>query len=358
MLPVATPFLVLDGGGERSVEIAVRQVETEEPSPQWLAEEAFADWIGDLTSSQLGARKAGPESSVTPTLRTVVALTCFMPRSAHPRGEEMTVGWLHAQFQFALGAFNEFLETLGFVAGRWEVGPLALRDLPPWVPVMIASTVRAPKGTPTGIAFTAQIHEGLAPTSWDESVGEERLAEEAVELHNRALDNEQPYLRVFQFARAARGERLAGNVTRAVLDASTAVEMLVSVTIRAGSEVRGMSLEETEWLDRGGVKRKVREGLSKVLGRELDIADPGTAWGRWFSDGYMCRNRAIHEGVSLGMEDAERAITQAAEVFAEVKADLEACDALRLLGRLLELDTRTEAPDLAGKLLGISFPWD
>jgi hypothetical protein len=361
VLPVTTPFIVLDGGMGQSIEIAVRHVEVEEPPPQWLAEAAFADWIDDLASppaSEGQPEGEEPEDVLVPAIRTVAALTRFMPRAAHPRGEDMTVGWLHAQFQLALSAFNEFLETLGFVAGRWEVGPLALRDLPAWVPVLIASTVRLTEGKPTGVTFTAQIHEGLSSTFSGEHLDEQRLAEEAVELHNRALDKKQPYLRVFQFARAARSERLAGNLTRAILDASTAVEMLVSVTIRAGSELLGMSLEETERLDRGGVKRKVREGLSKVLGSDIDIDDLDTAWGRWFSDGYMCRNRAIHEGVSLDLEAADRAITQAADVFAEVKSSLEASDRLRMLGWLLEVDTRTDAPSLAEKPLGISFPWD
>lgn len=340
--------------------IAVRHIEVSDVPPTLIAAEAFADWVDDLIPESADERKAERQhwaSSGIQVVRSVVALSRFVPRSAHPKGSEMTVGWLHSQFQLALTDFNGFLDALGFVLESWEVGPFALRDLPARIPVLVASTKPLPEGMPSGVLFTAQVHEGL-PALVGEFSGEQRAAEEAIQLNNRAHRNEQPYMLVFRFVRAAESERLAGDPARAVIDLNTAMEIFVWVTLAAGGELLGAGADEIELVNQTGLKKKVRKYLAELLGKQIDIDDPSTAWGRWFSDGYMLRNQAIHEGASLDENAVARAFAQASDVFLEVKKDLEASEPLRRLGQILEFEAPGAPGTRENELLGIELPWE
>lgn len=178
--------------------------------PLLAVEEAFADWFDGplLKSAYEETRKwAEPEGSDVRVMKTMVALSRFIPRSAHPLGPEMTAGWLHTQFQLALEDFNGLLEALGFVMGRWDVGPLALRDLPAQIPVLITNTKLVADGAPEDIMFIAEIHDAVAVHP-DEFAPDWQATGEAIELNHQAHNGEQPYMEVLRFMRAAESERL------------------------------------------------------------------------------------------------------------------------------------------------------
>jgi hypothetical protein len=269
----------------------------------------------------------------------------------------MTVGWLLSQFRRALADFNGLLEALGFVLGRWDIGAIALRDLPAEIPVLIGATQKLPDGRPAGITFTARIHDAY-PVFPEHFEPELQPTEEAAELSNGARHGAQPYMQVFRFIHAAESERLAGDATRAVIDLNTAVEVLVSVTLNEGASIAGLSPEDLRNANGAGPKNKVKKYLAKMFKEEIDITDPETPWGRWFSDGYLLRNEAFHEGVSLDRIAVERAFAQASGVVAQVKERLEANKALKSLGRKLSIDMQRHRPSSDDELLGISFPWD
>jgi hypothetical protein len=342
--------------------IVIRHVQTAERAPLLVAEEAFADWVDELFLESDAVKRAEKRqewgASGVKIVKTVVALSRFVPRSAHPCGREMTVGWLLSQFRRGLGDFNGVLEALGFVLGRWEVGAIALRDLPAEVPVLIGATERLADGRPAGITFTARIHDAYPAfaENFDPELGP---TEEAVELSNLARHGEQPFMLVFRFVHAAESERLAGDATRAVIDLNTAVEVLISVTLNEGGPTSGLTAEELKSANQAGPKNKVRKYLGRMFDiGEIDIADPDTAWGRWFTDGYLLRNEALHEGASLDRDAVERAFVQASEVIAEVKERLQESETLKELGKQLAIDMRRRRPSFDEELLGISFPWD
>lgn len=341
--------------------IVVRHVRTTDRPPLLVAEEAFSDWVDALfTAGDAAERKARREAwgeAGVGVVKSVVALSRFFPRSAHPRGDEMTAGWLLSQFRLALADFNGLLEALGFVLGRWDVGAIALRDLPAEIPVLIGATQKLPDGRPAGITFTARIHDAY-PVFAENFAPPLQPTEEAAELSNGARHGEQPYFEVFRFIHAAESERLAGDATRAVVDLNTAVEILVSVTLREGGPISGFTAQELEGADSSGLKNKVKKYLAQMFGEEIDIADPSAPWGRWFTDGYQLRNQAVHEGLPLGREAVERAFSQASEVVAEVKDKLNDRDELKALAQKLSIDMRGRTPTSDDDLLGISFPWD
>jgi hypothetical protein len=342
--------------------IVVRHAEAIERPPLLLAEEAFADWIDPLfTEVDAAARRESRQEwrdSGLPVVRSVVALSRFLPRSAHPRGDQITVGWLLSQFRLALNDLNNVLEALGFVLGRWDVGAVALRDLPARIPVLIGATEQLSDGRPAGITFTASIHDAY-PSLAGHFEPEIQSAEEAINLSNLARHGEQAYMLVFRLVHSAVGERLAGDLTRSVIDLNTAIEVLVSITINEGGPLVGLAQEEVNSANQAGLKKKVKKYLARVLGvEEIEIAEVSSTWGQWFGDGYQLRNEAVHEGASLAREDVDRAFEQAAGVIAELKQALEEREPLQALGKQLALDMRKPGPTIEDELLGISFPWD
>jgi hypothetical protein len=329
--------------------------------PLFVAEEAFCDWVDELfPQDQAAERRAKREEwgqAGIGVMKSVVALSRFVPRSAHPRGEDITVGWVLSQFRAALAEFNEFLEALGFVLGRWNVGAVSLQDLPAEVPVLIGSTHLGPHGRPHGITFTARIHDAY-PMLVENFEPEPGPVEEAVHLSNLARHGEQPYMLVFRFLHSAVGERLAGDATRAVIDLNTAVEILVSVTVNEGGPVVGLTPKEIADANRPGVKRRVRIYLAKILDEEIGVDDPETTWGRWFADGYKRRNEAVHEGASLEWEAVDRAFDQAHALIAEVKTKLEERESLKALSSQIALDLGHRDPSFEDRTPGTAFPWD
>lgn len=341
--------------------IVVRHVTVTDRVPLFVAEEAFSEWVDELfpedeAEERRGKREAWGQAGLN-VMKSVVALSRFAPRSAHPRGEEITMGWLMSQFRAALADFNEFVEALGLVLGRWDIGSVSLQDLPAEIPVLIGSTHLGPHGRPHGITFTARIHNAY-PVLAEHFEPEHEAMDEAVNLSNLARHGEQPYMLVFRFLHSAVSERLAGDSTRAVIDLNTAVEILVSVTVNEAGALVGLSDEEIADANRPGVKRQVKIYLAKIFDERIDVDDAGDPWGHWFDDGYMRRNEAIHEGASLEWTAVDRAFDQARALIADVKEKLEKRESLVALSSKLALELGHRNPSFEDQILGITFPWD
>jgi hypothetical protein len=346
------------GPGTRMV---VRHVGVNQTVPLFAAEEAFGDWVDELFPEDVARERAEKRRAWSAdgleVRRSVVALSRYLPRTAHPRGGEMTVGWILSQFRLALSDLNGVLEALGFVLGRWSVGTLSLRDLPAELPVLIGSSHRPAPGRPPGITFTARVHDAY-PLLVDAPEPDFAPAAEAIGLSNRARHDEEPYMLVFRFLHSALSERLAGGPTRAVIDLNTAVEIMIRVTVVEGAEAAGLSAQEIESAEEAGARKRVSRYLSKVCDGSLDIDDPESIWGRWFSDGYKQRNLAVHQGQAVDRDALDRAFDQAGAVVEDVKDRLEVQPALRDLGRKLALRFSGTRPSFEEEVLPIAFPWE
>jgi len=98
------------------VRTVVRHVDVVTTCPLFAASTAFADWVEPvLSEAAVAARRAETAawSSGLGVVRSVVALTRFVPRSEHPVAADMTVGWMRALFQPALVHLNGTLQALG-----------------------------------------------------------------------------------------------------------------------------------------------------------------------------------------------------------------------------------------------------
>ncbi len=338
-----------------------RHLTEPEPAPLSRVEAAFDDWgmqglIPPETPNRPGAEPA-PGRATIEVVKSVVALTRFVPQSAHPPSRELTVGALHRIMFDGLVHLNALLEPLGFVAGRWEIGALTLADVPPEVAVLVDNTGTLPEEQRKMIAFVTEIHNGYPVLAGDlEDDGS--IAREAIGYHGGEKDGGQPFLQVFRFIHAAEGERLVGDHTRALVDLNTAVELLIRFVLYYGHAMTGVP-EKVAWkANQASLKQKVKRYLPELLGRGIDIEDPGGPWGAWFGDGYMLRNRAVHEGELLDYDAVERAFGQASELIDDLKKSLMANEQLKKLGELIEVEPRPLDERISDDLLNIEFPWD
>lgn len=117
--------------------------------------------------------------------------------------------------------------------------------------------------------------------------------------------------------------------------------------------------EKTAWeANQAPLKQKVKRYLPELLGREIDLDNPDDPWGAWFGDGYMLRNRAVHEGELLDYDAVERAFDQAAGLINDLKVSLLANEPLRGLGEQIEVEPYARDERNRDDLLNIEFPWD
>jgi hypothetical protein len=141
-----------------------RHLTEPEPAPLSRVEAAFGDWgmqglIPPRTPNRPGAEPELGRTTIE-VVKSVVALTRFVPQSAHPTGRELTVGALQRIMFEGLVHLNALLEPLGFVAGRWDIGALTLADVPPEVAVLVDNTKTPSEGPREMIAFVAEMHDG------------------------------------------------------------------------------------------------------------------------------------------------------------------------------------------------------
>jgi hypothetical protein len=338
-----------------------RHLTEPEPAPLSRIEAAFGDWgmQGLIPPESANRPGAAPEpgQATIEVVKSVVALTRFVPQSAHPPGRELTVGALQGIMFDGLVHLNALLEPLGFVADRWEIGRVTLADVPPEVAVLVDNTGTLAGDRREMIAFVTEIHDGYPVLAGDLD-DDGSIAREAIGYHGGEKEGGQPFLEVFRFIHAAEGERLIGDHTRALVDLNTAVELLIRFVLYYGHAITGVP-EKTAWeANQAPLKKKVTQFLPELLGREIDIKNPGGPWGAWFGDGYMLRNRAVHEGELLGYDAVERAFGQAGELIADLKTSLKANEQLRDLGEQIELEAYPPNERNRDDLLNIEFPWD
>jgi hypothetical protein len=341
--------------------IIARHLTELQPAPLSRVEATFGDWgmqglIPPETPNRPGAEPEPGRASIE-VVKSVVALTRFVPQSAHPPGRELTVGALQRIMFDGLFHLNALLEPIGFVAGRWDIGALTLADVPPEVAVLVDNTGTPPEERQEVIAFVTEIHDGYPILAGDlEDDGS--IAREAIGYHGGENGGEQPFLPVLRFIHAAEGERLVGDHTRALVDLNTAVELLIRFVLYYGHAILGVP-EEIAWeANQASLKQKVKRYLPELLGREIDLADPDGPWGAWFGDGYMLRNRAVHEGEYLDYDAVERAFGQAGELIGDLKKSLMANEQLRKLGEQIVVEPHPPEERNEDQLLNIEFPWD
>lgn len=342
--------------------IVVRHTNVVGPVGLQAATEAFADWVEPVLSGPDAAARAADleewKASGFETVRSVIAITRFVPQSEHPRAAEMTTRWMRSLFETALADLNGMLEALGLTTRSWSLGTVTPEDLPALLPVLVQSSHAGSDGRPQGATLLLELHDAYpaVPGLFDPQLGP---VEEAVALSNAANHGEQPFFLAFRYVRAAFAERLAGDPTRAVIDLNTAVEIIISGVLAEGGQAVGWDAARITraTAERTGLRNRLQDHLGPLVGEIIDTDDASTPWGHWWADGYAKRNAAVHRGVRITRIEADAAFDAGTDLVEHLTGRLSARDQLARVGDLLAISLGTAAPWEDGPL-DVSFPWE
>lgn len=163
----------------------------------------------------------------------------------------------------------------------------------------------------------------------------------------------EPYMEFFALIEDAWAYSLLGESTRCVISIGTAVEVLVSTTIREGGARLGWSAEDISKASAAWLQKQVTTHLARLLGKAINVEDSSTSWGAWWSSAYQLRNKAIHDGRQLGGGDAVAAKKATAQLMRELQADLAKQEALADLSSALKINFTEADQDYRWRLVHV-----
>jgi hypothetical protein len=287
--------------------------------PLQAADQAFSDWIeAILAEDDATLRRDRLETTALLGIdlaKAVVAITRFVPDTVVPDGIETLpdfLGWLQSLFRPGFIHLNNFLGLLGLATEDWQVGPIALSDLSPALPVLFERPRREPVGPRQAGTFLVRAHSGWPDVAW-RPAPPATFAEVAAAMQAAAVRNEHPFVEAFLVFRSGWIQAVMGDPNRGVIELGAGIEMLVSTTIRVGGPQVGWDPDRVAeaFAANVGLKKRIREHLGPLLGMTIDLDDDADFCGGWWQTGYQLRNQAVHEGRSIAPEEAVAAKTAA-----------------------------------------------
>ncbi|MHB8657727.1 MAG: tetratricopeptide repeat protein [Solirubrobacteraceae bacterium] len=280
------------------------------PLPFANVEKALGDQLPSLASFMEDVPVPRQSSSVVMAIRIV----------PH-HGTEFGNAWLHQQFEKVLSTLNEKLLALGAASDDHSIGPVTERQLPIAVFGFQGDMRNVRAGHIRDLdPFVLMLHQGggLRENDHDGSVINYAMA-----IADRG--GRGPFFPALEFMFAARRSFDAGMLAQSVLEAGTAIELLVNRTV-LGIELNRQSTQDRidNLLENTGFRNLIRDHLAPHLGisvdRHLSGADPVS---NWLRIAYLLRNRVAHRGHKPSMGETVEALQLADEFIAFVAAAAE-----------------------------------
>lgn len=341
-------------------QIRVRRVALRTAVPLRAADEAFADKVRpflnrrERLTRRLSLRRADRGLRF---MRSVVSLSTFVAPPEIPEGDnqETELDWLRARFDRCLGDLNRFLTALGMSAADWRIGRLGAGQLPPLLPVIVEHVSPGDSPGRWPIHLLVSIRPDLPEPAHDKDPAPD-AAWRAAAMVSAANKGAEPYMDFFGLLEDAWADSLLGEPTRCVITLGTAIEVLVSTTIREGGARVGWSAEEVSKGSAAWLQRRVTVHLARLFGKELDVEDPSTPWGAWWKTAYDLRNEAVHEGKQIELSGAIRAKGSTTAVIRDLRSHLLADDRLAELADALKVNFSDDEHDYRWEMVQI-MPW-
>jgi hypothetical protein len=214
---------------------------------------------------------------------------------------------LQLGFDELLSDLDLWLRAYGLVSGELEVGSVALHDLPAAVPWVVE--ISNPEGNSAVASGLLHLHD-RAPNLAG-ATGDQDAAKEAGII--MAAEDKFPAFPALSLLFQAQSEARAGRGRQAVIDAGTAVEMLVLFVIgevmrRSGEpEAQVEQLREEKW--KNVFNRRLLEALS------VPIGSSGPEHTGWWRNAYVLRVQAVHKGHRPSQTVALEVISQTWDLF-------------------------------------------
>ena len=337
-------------------QIRFRRVSVKTAAPLRAADEAFADKVIPLLNRRerlarwwsLKRADRGIEF-----MRSVVSISVFVaPGDIPDTDTEEELDWLRDNFYTGLAELNRFLTALSMAAADWRVGRLGAGQLPPLLPIVIDHVKPGDSPGRWPIHLTVSIRPD-APELKTTSEPLPDFGWRAQAMLSGANHGIEPYMEFFALIEDAWAYSLLGESTRCVISIGTAVEVLVSTTIREGGARLDWSAEEISKASAAWLQKQVTTHLAQLLGKAINVEDSSTSWGAWWSSAYRLRNEAIHDGCQLGSDDAVAAKKATAQLMRELRADLAKQEALADLSSALKINFTEADQDYRWRLVHV-----
>lgn len=346
----------LPEGSMPGTQIRFRRVSIKSAAPLRAADEAFADKVTPLLNRRerlarwWGLKRADRGIDF---MRSVVSISVFVaPGDIPDTDTEQELDWLRDHFYTGLAELNRFLTALSMAAADWRVGRLGAGQLPPLLPIIIDHVKPGDSPGRWPIHLTVSIRPD-APELKTTSEPPPDFGWRAQAMLSGASHGIEPYMEFFALIEDAWAYSLLGESTRCVISIGTAVEVLVSTTIREGGARLGWSAEDISKASAAWLQKQVTTHLARLLGKAINVEDSSTSWGAWWSSAYQLRNKAIHDGRQLGGGDAVAAKKATAQLMRELQADLAKQEALADLSSALKINFTEADQDYRWRLVHV-----
>ncbi|MGE0066113.1 MAG: hypothetical protein AB7F97_07515 [Solirubrobacterales bacterium] len=223
------------------------------------------------------------------------------PDSSHFEAE------LREGFDELLADLDLWLRAYGIKAGEFEVGSIALHDLPAAIPWLVE--IRLP-------GERLALGSGLLPlhARTPDLLGAFGNAEAAREASiTVGAPDHFPTFPALSTLFGAQLEARGGRSRQAVIDAGTAVEMMVFWLLGEVKRRRGESEAEIEQIEEQKWTKVFNRELPEALG--VPIGATGAAHASWWRNAYQLRVRSVHKGYRPSQAQALRSVAETWDLF-------------------------------------------
>jgi hypothetical protein len=266
--------------------------------------------------------------------RAVVQITRI---SAAPTSTDEEAGelWVSDEFDEGLSELNEFLVTLASVAREPAIGPITRFDLPPAVvffmsPLTLDDEPDVDAPAPKSAALL--LHHGNFGVAADIP---DPVLHHVMNVQSMQRGPGHPFFGYAEAMVSARRSLAQGRAAAAILESGTAMEVLVSATIREVAPLRGMTSQKAQNILDGSFKSRLEHHLGPLTGLTVDLSSSTNTVGAWYLGGYQSRNDVVHRGHRPELAEARAAVREVEGVVRDLGRALQADPATQSIGGLL-----------------------
>jgi hypothetical protein len=244
-----------------------------------------------------------------PQPRSIVAATRIAPP---PASQDEEPAWRGAQMTTALRVLNEYLDALAGFRTNPAVGPIAAPDLPP-----LLFGYRRRLTDPVALGGSPAEHFALVlhqywPFATDPLTHDQAAHAGAVSGYRDAM-----FFESMTYLREAERALMREDPRRAIIDASTAIELGVSDVMRRCGPLAGYNQHKLDNVIDGAFASRVKDHFARLLSFASEPLSSTDELGGWWRNGYLIRNQIVHRGYIPSTAEAGTAVQSANELLDE-----------------------------------------
>jgi hypothetical protein len=254
-----------------------------------------------------------------PSRRTVAAIWRFVHDEkellAEGDEQERQVRWSVWMVQ-AIAVLDAWLIALGIAADDPRLSPLSESDIGVSLPIVVATCSREAGIVPVG---------SLVVPTRGEASGTARTGDElelARTIFDEVMLRDGVFSVFYELVQQAGSARAAGRDRSAIIDYSTAGEVLITTVVDRVLALRGESAQRRERILEQPFANLVRDHLGRLLGVNSDPNEEEAISRLWWLHCYLRRNAIVHEGAGSNTVESDLARVALVVLASEIRTAL------------------------------------